>query len=259
MKVFQTITCICTHENTHPYKLGAIGINRVEPAPMGPATETTTVTDMLSKATEGNGLESSYEMVLEVEKYQSIEMETVWRNTVCLLPLLLQRGIFGHAQKGSMCLPQSRASCSLRWGGQLGCERHRLQSWELSLECWQPKYFLHQGTVKYLFSSFLSPTHSFQMRPIGSQWYWEGRTTLQSQSAIVRWKNWVLPSSAQKKLREEVRAAAQSLPVGHEGAARWWNMPGIPPPWCRMGPSDRSQGKLLNVVKHRRKKVILKS
>lgn len=126
MNVFQTITCICTHENTHSYKLGAIGINRVEPAPMGPATETTTMTDVLLKATEGNGLKSSYEMFFEVEKYQRIEMETVWRNTMGLLPLLSQRGIFSRAQKGSMCSPRSRASCCLGWGGQLGCERHSL-------------------------------------------------------------------------------------------------------------------------------------
>lgn len=46
---------------------------------MGPATETTTVTDMLLKATEGEGLESSYNMFLEVENYPCIEMETVWR------------------------------------------------------------------------------------------------------------------------------------------------------------------------------------
>jgi len=76
---------------------------------MGPATATTTMTDVLLKATEGNKLESSYEMFLEVEKYQHTEMETLWRNTVGLLPLLLQRGISGRAQKGSMCSTQPRA------------------------------------------------------------------------------------------------------------------------------------------------------
>lgn len=64
---------------------------------MGPATETTAMIDMLLKATEGNGLEGSYEMFFEVEKYQCIEMETVWSNTVGLLLLLLQRGISGRA------------------------------------------------------------------------------------------------------------------------------------------------------------------
>lgn len=49
INVFQTITCICGHENTHPYKLAAIGINRVEPTPMGPATETAPVTDTAFK------------------------------------------------------------------------------------------------------------------------------------------------------------------------------------------------------------------
>lgn len=132
---------------------------------MGPATETTAMTDVLLKATDETRLENSSQMFLEVEKYQCAEMKAVWRNTVGLLPLLVQRGMFGRAQKGRMCSPQSRASCSLGWGGQLGYERHCLESWELSLERWQPKYFPHQGTVRYLFSSFLSPTHSFQLRP----------------------------------------------------------------------------------------------
>lgn len=35
---------------------------------MGPATETAIMTDTLLKATEGNGLESSYKMFLEVKK-----------------------------------------------------------------------------------------------------------------------------------------------------------------------------------------------
>ncbi|OPJ77032.1 hypothetical protein AV530_007454 [Patagioenas fasciata monilis] len=47
---------------------------------MGAATEPTTMTDMFLKATEGNGLETSYNMFLEVEKYECIEMETLWRN-----------------------------------------------------------------------------------------------------------------------------------------------------------------------------------
>lgn len=140
-----------------------------------------------------------------------------------------------------MCSPWSRASRGLGWGGQLGCERHSLQSWELSLEHWQPKHFTHQGTVSYLFSFFLSPTHSVQKRPVGSQWDWEGKTPLQSQSAVVRWKSWVFPSYAPKKSREQVRVAAQSPPMGHEGAVRWCSMPGIPPPWCRTSPGDRGQ------------------
>lgn len=116
-----------------------------------------------------------------------------------------------------VCAHPSPASCSLGWGGQLGCERHSLWSWEWSLESWQPEHFPHQGTVRYLFSSFLSPTHSFRMRPIGSQWDGEGRTALQSQSVIVRCKNWASPSSDPKKWREEVRVAAWSLPTGQEG------------------------------------------
>lgn len=54
---------------------------------MGPATETTAMTDMLLKATDEIGLENSSQMFLEVEKYQCAEMKAVWRNMVGLLPL----------------------------------------------------------------------------------------------------------------------------------------------------------------------------
>lgn len=61
-----------------------------------------------------------------------------------------------------------------------------------------------------------------------------------------------------KKWREEVRVAAQSLPAGHEGAARWWSMPGIPPPWCRMGPGDRSQGEVAQCCETQEEKSYIK-
>lgn len=133
---------------------------------MGAATEPTTMTDMFLKATEGNGLENSYETFLEVEKYQCIEMETLWRNTVGLLPFLWQRGIFWLCAEREFVLSPVRSI--LGRGGSWDVKGTSLESWELSLECWQPEYIPHQGTVRYLFSSFLSPTHSFQMRPIGA-------------------------------------------------------------------------------------------
>lgn len=86
---------------------------------MGPATETTTMTDVLLEATEENRLESSFRMFLEVEKYQCTEMEAVWR-----LPLLGQRGVFSRAQKESKCSPQSRAS----WGGEVKSTAFRAES-----------------------------------------------------------------------------------------------------------------------------------
>lgn len=69
-------------------------------------------------------------------------------------------------------------------------------------------------------------------------------------------KNRFPPSPTPNKWREEVWTAARSLPMGHEGAERWWDMPGIPPPWCPAAPAVTAREKLLNVVKHGRKKVI---
>lgn len=169
--VFQTITCICRHENTHPYKLGAIGIKRVKPNSNGTSYwNNSGWLTWLLKATGGNGLESSYEMPLEVEKYQCIEMETVKRNTMSLLPLLfLQRGVFGRAQKGSYVFTPGQSILQPGVGRPAGM--WKAQPLELGMEPRElaAPAFPSPGACK-VFVLLLSPIHSFRMKPIGSQW-----------------------------------------------------------------------------------------
>lgn len=121
---------------------------------------------MFLKATEENGLETSYNTFLEVEKYECLEMETLWRNMVGLLPFLLQRGIFCLCAEREFVL--TPVWSILGWGSSWDVKSTSLESWELSLKHWQPKYFPHQGTERYSSSSFLYPTHSFQTKPIGA-------------------------------------------------------------------------------------------
>lgn len=87
---------------------------------MGPATETTTMTDVLLKAIEENSLESSFKMFLEGEKYKCTEMEAVRR-----LQLLGQGGVFSRAQKGIKCSPEDRAS----WGGEVKSTAYTAGDW----------------------------------------------------------------------------------------------------------------------------------
>lgn len=97
-----------------------------------------------------------------------------------------------------------------------------------------------------VFVLLLSLSHSF----ISNETYWfTVRWRGKNNPAITKCrceteKLFLTQLSSKKNLREEVRAAARSLPVGHEGAAHWWSMPGIPPPWCRTGPGNRSQGEV---------------
>lgn len=55
-------------------------------------------------------------MFLEVEKYQCIEMETVWRNTVGLLLLLLQGEFLVLHRKGVCARPGPEHPAA--WGGK---------------------------------------------------------------------------------------------------------------------------------------------
>lgn len=105
----------------------------------------------------------------------------------------------------------------------------------------------------YLFSSFLSPTHSFWTRPVLVHSEVErGKQLCHHKVPLWDGNIWLHPALLPKKQREEVRVAAWSLPTGQEGAGG--ACLGFLHLDAKRALAIAASGKLLNVVKHRRKR-----
>lgn len=237
INVFQTITCICRHENTHPYKLGAIGINRVEPTLLGPATETT-LGDWHGFF---KGHRREWAGKLSWNAFGGGKIPMHWDGN-CLeehdgfapTSLFAKRNFWSCTEREYVLTP---AQCIVQPGVGRPAGMWKAQPLELGMEPRElaARAFPSPGDCK-VFVLLLSLSHSF----ISSETHWfTGRWRGKSSLAITKCpcemeKLGFTQLCSEKKMKG--RGESGCLKPAHRSGGGWWSMPGIPPPRCQTGP-----------------------